>query len=306
MLVSIVIPAYNRAHCIGRALESVKAQGIEELEVLVGDDASTDDTVAAVERLMPRARIVRLARNGGAAAARNAVLPLTQGEFIACLDSDDEWLPGKLKMQLEYLGSHPGVGLVGSGHILACRDGRRIVFPGKNPPDWRRELHTAESFHGACTPLMRREVLERVGLLDERLRVLEDWDWMLRISREFSIHVLPDPLTIIHENSPSNPDHTVASTGLFLEKHRDEFLEFGAVHASNVRSQHWENAARNLFRHGRTLEACGLLWKSVLSAPFRNPASLAAFPLALVDLISGSSLLAIVLARRSTLPLRKS
>jgi hypothetical protein len=152
---------------------------------------------------------------------------------------------------------------------------------------------------------MRREVFECVGLLDQRLRVLEDWDWMLRISREFSIHVLPDPLTIIHENSPSNPDHTVASTGLFLEKHHDEFLTLGAVHASQVRSQHWENAARNLFRHGRTREACGLLWKSLSSAPFRNPASIAAFPLAFLDSISGSSLLPSVLARRSTLPLRK-
>jgi glycosyltransferase involved in cell wall biosynthesis len=305
MLVSVVIPAYNRAHCIGRALESVRAQGIENLEVLVGDDASTDETAAEVERLMPQARIIRLAVNGGAAAARNAVLPLARGDFIACLDSDDEWLPGKLRMQLEFLETHPEVGLVGSGHILACRDGRRILFPGKNPPDWRRELHVAESFHGACTPLMRREVLERVGLLDERLRVLEDWDWMLRISREFSIHVLPGPLTIIHENSPSNPDHTVASTRLFLEKHREEFLTLGAAHESNVRSQHLENAARNLFRHGRTREACGLLWESVTAAPLRNPASLAAFPLALLDSISGSSLLTSVLARRSTLPLRR-
>jgi glycosyltransferase involved in cell wall biosynthesis len=306
MLVSVIIPAYNRAHCIGRALESVKAQGIGDLEVLVGDDASTDATVDVVEKVMPGARVVRLPVNGGAAAARNAVLPLARGNFIACLDSDDEWLPGKLKEQLSFLESHPGVGLVGSGHILACRDGRRIPFPGRNPPDWRRELHEAESFHGACTPLIRREVLERVGLLDDRLRVLEDWDWMLRISREFAIHVLPEALTVIHENSPSNPDQTVASTGLFLEKHAAEFLTYGRAHASRVCSQHWENAARNLFRHGRSAEACGLLWKSVRADPFRNPASLAAFPVALLDAAAGTSLLAAILARRSTLPLRSS
>jgi glycosyltransferase involved in cell wall biosynthesis len=304
VLVSVIIPAYNRAGCIGRALESVRAQGIESLEVIVGDDASTDDTVAEVSRVMPDARIVSLAVNGGAAAARNAALPLVQGKFIACLDSDDEWLPGKLRKQLAFLDEHPGIGLVGSGHVLATRDGRRIPFPGKNPPDWRRELHEAESFHGACTPLMRREVLERVGLLDERFRVLEDWDWMLRISTEFSIHVLPEPLTVIHENSPSDPDHTVASTSLFLEKHGEEFLTYGSAHASRVRSQHWENAARNLFRHGRTGDASAFLWKSVTAAPFRNPASLAAFPLALMDSIAGTSVLAGILGRRSTLPLR--
>lgn len=306
MLVSVVIPTFNRSGLIGRALESIMAQGIDDLEVLVGDDASTDDTIGTVERIMPCARIVRLDLNGGAAAARNAVLPLAQGKFIACLDSDDEWLPGKLRKQMDFLDSHPEVGLVGSGHILACKDGRRVEFPGKNPDDWRRELHSAESFHGACTPLMRREVMEKVGLLDEKLRVLEDWDWMLRISREFEIHVLPDMLTVIHENNPSNPDHTLASTDYFLAKHHQEFLHYGVVHAGMVLSQHYENAARNLFRHRRTWEGCQMLWKSITSAPLRNPASFAAFPLAGFDALLGTKLLPQVLARRNRLPLRKS
>lgn len=304
MRLSVIIPAYNRAHCIGRALESVKAQGIASLEVLIGDDASTDGTVATVEKLMPEARMVRLSKNEGAAAARNAALALARGEFIACLDSDDEWLPGKLEMQLAFLKDHPDVGLVGSGHILACKDGSRVEFSGRNPSDWRRELHSAESFHGACTPLMRREVLERTGLLDERLRVLEDWDWMLRISQNFRIHVLPDMLTVIHENNPSDPDHTVASTDLFLEKHREEFLRYGKRHAARAVSQHYENAARNLFRHGRSAAGCSMLLKSAVEAPFRNPLSLAAFPLAAWDAVAGTSILTAALERRNRLPLR--
>jgi glycosyltransferase involved in cell wall biosynthesis len=306
MLLSVIIPAYNRAHCIGRALESVKAQGIAPLEVLIGDDASTDGTVATVEKLMPEARVVRLSKNKGAAAARNAALALARGEFIACLDSDDEWLPGKLEMQVAFLRDHPEIGLVGSGHILACKDGSRVEFPGKNPPDWRRELHSAESFHGACTPLIRREVLEKVGLLDERLRVLEDWDWMLRISQQFRIHVLPDMLTVIHENNPSDPVHTVASTDLFLEKHREEFFRYGAAHTRRAISQHYENAARNLFRHGRSGAGCSMLLKSVSKSPLRNPASIAAFPLAAWDGVAGTRLLPELLGRRNRLPLRKA
>lgn len=304
MLLSVIIPAYNRAHCVWRALESVKAQGIDSLEVIVGDDASTDDTVSKVEQLMPEATVVRLPNNKGAAAARNAALAHVRGEFIACLDSDDEWLSGKLEMQLAFLSNHPEIGLVGSGHILACKNGLRVEFPGKNPPDWRRELHSAESFHGACTPLMRREVLDKVGLLDERLRVLEDWDWMLRISQQFRIHVLPEMLTVIHENNPSNPDHTVASTRIFLEKHHDEFLRYGKRHASRAVSQHYENVARNLFRHGRGGEACGMLWRSLISSPFRNPLSLAAFPLAAVDSVAGTSILTAALEHRNRLPLK--
>jgi len=306
MLVSIIIPAYNRAHCISRALESVRIQGIADLEVLVGDDASTDGTMAEVERLMPEARIVQLPENRGAAAARNAVLSLARGEFIACLDSDDEWLPGKLEMQLAFLRDHPQVGLVGSGHILACKDGSRVEFSGRNPPDWRRELHSAESFHGACTPLIRREVLEKVGLLDERLRVLEDWDWMLRISQQFRIHVLPDMLTVIHENNPSDPVHTIDSTDLFLKKHHDEFLRYGTAHARRAISQHYENAARNLFRHGRSGAGCSMLLKSVAKSPLRNPASIAAFPLAAWDAVAGTRLLPELLGRRGRLPLRKA
>jgi glycosyltransferase involved in cell wall biosynthesis len=306
MLISVVIPAYNRSHCIGRALESVRVQGIADLEVLVGDDASTDSTVAEVERLMPEARIVRLPVNRGAAGARNAVLPLVRGEFVACLDSDDEWLPGKLKRQLEFLDARPDVGVVGSGHILACKDGRRVEFPGKNPPDWRRELHSAESFHGACTPLIRREVLERVGPLDERLRVLEDWDWMLRFSQETSIHVLQESLTVIHENNPSDPDHTIESTRLFLEKHYGEFLRYGKAHARASVSQHYENAARNLFRHDRSAAGCRYLWKALLSSPMRNPAMIAAFPLAAWDAVAGTQVLPAILGHRNRLPLRKS
>jgi O-antigen biosynthesis protein len=304
MLISVVIPSYNRAHCIGRALESVKAQGIADLEVLVGDDASTDDTVAEVMRLTPSSGIVRLPVNSGAAAARNAVLLQARGEFIACLDSDDEWLPGKLSAQLAFLRSHPEVGLVGTGHILECKNGMRVVFPGNNASDWKKELQMAVSFHGASTPMIRRNVLDKVGLQDERLRVLEDWDWMLRIAECFPVHVLPESLAVIHENQPSDPDRTLESMGIFLEKHQEAINRYGKAHARRVISQHHENAARTLFRHHRPKEGCRLLWKSIASAPLRNPASLAAFPLALLDSVAGTSTLPFLLADRNRRPLR--
>jgi glycosyltransferase involved in cell wall biosynthesis len=305
MLISVVIPAYNRAHCIKRALESIRAQEIAELEVLVGDDGSTDGTPGKVLELMPEATVIRLTANRGAAAARNAVLPLARGEFIACLDSDDEWLPGKLARQIGYLREHPEVALVGTGHILACKDGTRVNFPGRNPVDWRKELHTAASFHGASTPMIRKAVLEEIGLQDERLRVLEDWDWVLRIAERFPIHVIPDTLAVIHENNPSDPDRTVESMVLFLKKHREGLLRYGKSHARRVISQHQENAARTFFRHGRPQEGCRLLWRSFLQAPLRNPAMIAAFPLASWDAVAGTQILPAVLGHRNRRPLRE-
>jgi glycosyltransferase involved in cell wall biosynthesis len=306
MLISVIIPTYNRAHCIVRALSSVTAQGISKLEVIIGDDASTDNTVHVVQALMPEATVVCLPYNQGASAARNAGLKVAKGDLIAFLDSDDEWLPGKLDKQIKFLRDNPEISLCSSGHLLTCKDGSRIEFLGKNPPDWRRELHEAQSFHGASTPMIRREVLEKVGFMDEKLRVLEDWDWMLRIAKKSRIHVLPEMLTVIHENYPSNPDHTLQSTEYFLAKHHEEFLYYGFAHTRRVISQHYENAARNLFSHQRTSEGCSMLWKSVLKAPMRNPASLAAFPLAGVDAVFGTRLLPEVLARRNRLPLNRS
>ena len=87
MHLSIIIPAFNRARCIQRALGSVTLQEQGDLEVIIGDDASTDETVAVALSLVPHARVVRLPINRGAAAARNAALKIANGELIAFLDS---------------------------------------------------------------------------------------------------------------------------------------------------------------------------------------------------------------------------
>lgn len=304
MLISVIIPVYNRAHCITRALESVKAQGIRDLEVILGDDASTDSTLELATSIFPDLKVARLPSNKGASAARNAALKLAKGNLIAFLDSDDEWVPGKLASQIGFLEDHPEVGLCGSGHLLMSRDGEPIPHPGRNPPDWRRELHTAESFHGASTSVVRREVLESVGTFDERLRVLEDWDWLLRVSQHYLIHILPEQLAIIHENNPSDADQTAISLEYFVNKHRAEFGIYGDRHAANAISQHYENAARTFLRHDRTGEGCSLLRKSWTMAPLRNPRMLAAFPLAACDLLLGTKMLSGIVAGRSRRRLR--
>ena len=304
MLISVIIPVYNRAHCITRALESVKAQGIRDLEVILGDDASTDSTLELATSIFPDLKVARLPSNKGASAARNAALKLAKGNLIAFLDSDDEWVPGKLASQIGFLEDHPEVGLCGSGHLLMSRDGESIPYPGRNPPDWRRELHTAESFHGASTSVVRREVLESVGTFDERLRVLEDWDWLLRVSQHYLIHILPEQLAIIHENNPSDADQTAISLEYFVNKHRAEFGIYGDRHAANAISQHYENAARTFLRHDRTGEGCSLLRKSWTMAPLRNPRMLAAFPLAACDLLLGTKMLSGIVAGRSRRRLR--
>jgi glycosyltransferase involved in cell wall biosynthesis len=236
--------------------------------------------------------------NSGAAAARNAALRVATGEFLAFLDSDDEWLPGKITAQLEFLEKNPEVAVCASSHIFCRRDGGQREVRVENPTDWRVALHAGQWFHGASTPVVRRSVLESVGFQDELLRVLEDWDWMLRISQRHRIHVLPEPFVVIHENGPSDADHTLISTKRFLEKHDGEFLAFSAEHRRRVVSQHWENAARSFFRHGRNWEGMGCLAKSLAVSPGRNPALAVAFPLAFFDALAGTRFLRRVLRGR--------
>jgi len=295
---STIIPAFNRAHCISRALASVREQGVGDFELIIGDDASTDDTWEVVRNEFPSARLARLEVNSGAAAARNAALRIATGEYLAFLDSDDEWLPGKLAAQVEYLEKHPEVVACATSHFYQLRDGRRREVVVDDAGEWSVRLQSGQPFHGASTPVVRRSVLESAGLQDESLRVLEDWDWMLRIAQKHGIHVLPEPLALIHENSPSNADFTFLSTERFLAKHDKAISGVGAAHRRDVISQHWENAARCFFRHSRNREGLACAARSLVVAPFRNPLLAAAIPFACIDGLAGSRFLRRILRAR--------
>ena len=297
--ISIITPVFNRAHCIRRALESLHRQTWSgDLECIIGDDASTDGTWETVREAFPEARLARLEVNSGAAAARNAALSIASGEFIAFLDSDDEWMPEKLAAQLDYLEKNPDVVACATSHIYQLRDGRRREVIVENPSDWSLQLQSRQPFHGASTPVVRRSVLETVGMQDESLRVLEDWDWMLRIAQMHHVHVLPEPLALIHENSPSNADFTFLSTKRFLAKHDMAFSSIGPAQRRNVISQHWENAARCFFRHSRNREGLSCMMRSLVFAPGRNPALVAVLPFACIDGLIGSQLLRQILRAR--------
>src|SRR5690242_3347165 len=102
MMVSVVIPAYNRASVIPQALQSVFDQGFDDLEIIVVDDASRDNIETVIGRINdPRLVYIRHDRNKGGAAARNTAIARARGEYIAFLDSDDRWLPQKLRRQME-------------------------------------------------------------------------------------------------------------------------------------------------------------------------------------------------------------
>ena len=164
--VSVIVPTYNREHMIGRALESVLAQEFTDFELIVVDDASTDNTEAVVRASGDsRIRYIREPANGGPNAARNRGMREARGEFLAFLDSDDEWLPGKLGRQVARFSELPDrVGAVYTGVETIDDDGSVSHFV----PELRGRLHSKllarNVLHGASQSIMIRRSVAREAM----------------------------------------------------------------------------------------------------------------------------------------------
>jgi glycosyltransferase involved in cell wall biosynthesis len=181
-LVSVVMAAFNAARFVEAALASVSAQTLPDLEVLVSDDGSTDDTAARVEaaaRRDPRIRLLRMGRNGGQAAALNAAIDHARGRYLAVLDADDEATPTRLADQAAALGRDPGLVFVG-GAVRTFQDedpsrGTTWSYAAGDEDIRVRNLFKSEFISGAMT--FDRERLASHGLrFDGRVRLGNDWD----------------------------------------------------------------------------------------------------------------------------------
>jgi O-antigen biosynthesis protein len=196
-LVSVVIPTYNRSGLVCRAVRSVLAQTFDDFEVLVVDDASTDDTAEAVQGLGDRrVRYLRQPYNQDVSAARNRGLREARGDFIAFLDSDDEWLPQKLERQLGvFRAAPPKVGLVYTGSLSIQPDGTvQKLRPKHRGAVLDRLLLTNLTCSGSGTVMIRREVVRKVGFFDETIAAMEDYDYWIRVARFYDFDYVPEPL----------------------------------------------------------------------------------------------------------------
>jgi len=183
-LVSVVVATYNMGRYLADAVESALAQSYPEVEVVIVDDGSTDDTPDIVQRWRqhPRVRLHRQA-NGGQARAKNTGIRLSRGAFVAFLDADDVWLPDKLAWQIPLFEGRPEVGVVYS-------DQEKMDYLGKPLPQAPMRLHRGwvsgplliENFVSFPTAVVRRAHLEQYGAFDESLRMGIDYDLWLRLS----------------------------------------------------------------------------------------------------------------------------
>ena len=185
-LVSVVVPVRNGERFLGEALDSVLTQGYEPLELIVVDDGSTDGS-SDIARAYG-AHVIQ-EESDGLAAARNAGLAAAQGELIAFIDADDVWLPGKLEQQVQYLLDRPDVGFVYTSWTILLEPGARV--PPQFADDWRRP----RAGYLPSALVVRRDVLDQVGLFDPTYKIGEDAEWLARANDAGIRHaVLPDVL----------------------------------------------------------------------------------------------------------------
>jgi O-antigen biosynthesis protein len=271
--VTVVIPTYNRSHLITRAVQSVLAQGFTDFEVLIVDDASTDSTAEVVQGLMsgePRIQYLVQSENKGASAARNRGLAEARGRYIALLDSDDEWLPGKLELQVRYLENAPlGVGMIHGG--VETIGPRSWVYRPTQRGDQYRLLLEWNIVHGTSSVVLRQEAVERVGLFDEEMPAIEDWDYWMRVSRIFHIGVTPDPVSRYHDSQQDVErlslavDKNLGARDYLFQKHRPEMEAQGAAQGFLM-----ESARRHLELADDHERARDLLLQAVRIDPFRR------------------------------------
>jgi len=225
--VSVVIPTYNYASFVGRAIESVLWQSYAPIECIVVDDGSTDETAPVLERYRHRVQIIRIP-NRGVSQARNEGIRAARGSLVAFLDSDDWWRPEKIATQVRFLDANPAVAVVGCGVAVADPCGNiRGEFPGRRSSRSRRRdfqgvaLRRSWVMGSASGALIRRSALEEVGLFNSCLAAAEDWDLWLRVAARFQFDNVPDVLVTLSQHGTGvfrNP-HLVADCQWLVYRH---------------------------------------------------------------------------------------
>jgi glycosyltransferase involved in cell wall biosynthesis len=201
--VGVIIPTFNRGRKVARAVSSVLFQTFSDHEIIVVDDGSTDDTQAVLAPLQSRIKIISHPENLGVSAARNTGIRATAAPLIAFLDSDDYWLPEKLAGQVRFFREHPDA--------VACQTEERWIRQGLRANPKKKHLkRSGDIFEPSLklclvspsAAMVKRSLLEEVGLFDEALPVCEDYDLWLRISCRYPIHLIEQTLVVKEGGSP--------------------------------------------------------------------------------------------------------
>jgi glycosyltransferase involved in cell wall biosynthesis len=229
--VSVIIPTYNRAQIVGRSIKSALDQTFQDIEILIVDDASTDETLEAVKPFFkhPQVRYLRHEKNKGQQAARNTGIKNSCGEYIAFLDSDDTWIPQKLELQLRAITNRASNCVVLTGMWIITEDGSKTQYLRRYNGYVYPEMLAASGPNFACL-LVPVEYLQQIGFLDESATALTDWDTCISLARLYEFITLDELCTIYYANEPDSQTRNKLTRALgyryIIEKNTNDMLRF--------------------------------------------------------------------------------
>lgn len=194
--VSVIVPVFDRTELLDRALQSIQKQTFQDFEIIVVDDHSTMDILSIAEKY--NARYMKTVGKG-VSAARNTGIRSSGCEWIALLDSDDEWFPNKLEMQWQYISNNKNCDFVHSNELWV-RNGHPVKQSLKQQKKGGRifSLCTERCLIAPSSILARKSLLNQVGLFDESFSVCEDFDLWLKITASIEVGFIKEPLVIKH------------------------------------------------------------------------------------------------------------
>lgn len=265
-LVTVIIPTYNRAATILRSINSVLSQTYNNLELLVVDDCSTDQTAEIVKAIDDkRLHYLKTVKNSGANIARNLGLRRARGEFIAFQDSDDVWLEDKLAKQLGHFKKFgQEVGVVYSGYAKVGKNSRRNFAIKKMAEKINGYIHhqiLSDNLARMATAVIRSQCFKQIGLFNEKMPRLQEWELFLRISKYYQFQCLDQALVDVYYTPGCISENHLA----FVQAYKIILEEFasGFLRNSGKFAHYCGWSAVILLKNGQLTEARKFLRKSL-------------------------------------------
>lgn len=267
-LVSIVLPTYNRARLLSRAVKSILDQTYPNFELIVVDDCSTDNTEGVVKEFQDdRIRYIRHEKNQGAPIARNTGIRAAKGKYIAFQDSDDVWCSTKLEKQVNAFNSAPiDLGVIYTSFWLIDND-KEIMVPSSLVKQTEGKIHNtllAMNFVSLSSAIVKKECFVNVGMF-ENIPRFQDWELWLRISKYYSFKHLSEPLVKVYRQSDSisrNTDVLISARKYILSKHYAELSK-----NSKLLSKHYSDIGIFLCNKGDLKEGRKYFFKALSVHP---------------------------------------
>jgi glycosyltransferase involved in cell wall biosynthesis len=259
--VSVVISTYNRPQLLKRAVKSVLEQTYKNLEIIIVDDSPTNASKEVLEEFPSKnIRYLRRSQKKGVSSAKNLGIRIAVGDFIALLGDDDEWLPNKLELQARLFSKvEPETGVIHTNCFVEYSNGfclKTDILRAGADIDERSLVELLEyNFIADSTALVKKECFEKVGYFDENLPYAEDWDFYIRLAKQFKIKYIPEPLAIVHWATSDGLGRNLRTRShghqLFLAKHWQEYKKHRRILARLLRQIGLDLNAIGKKRRGR-------------------------------------------------------